>query len=101
MHWLAHAATPAEEGHEENGENGAGGAEDHDGAEERLEGLEAQAQWVARRLRELTDPARGLLIRPLGDVIVIMPPLAISMRELEWMMGVVAECIREVTERGR
>ena len=45
--------------------------------------------------------ARGLLIRPLGDVIVIMPPLAISMRELEWMMGVVAECIREVTERGR
>ena len=45
--------------------------------------------------------ARGLLIRPLGDVIVIMPPLAISVKELKWMMGVIAECIREVTERGR
>jgi adenosylmethionine-8-amino-7-oxononanoate aminotransferase len=45
--------------------------------------------------------ARGLLIRPLGDVIVIMPPLAVSEKELKWMMSVIAECIREVTERGR
>lgn len=41
---------------------------------------------------------RGLLIRPLGDVIVIMPPLAISVKELVWMMRVIADCIIEVTE---
>jgi adenosylmethionine---8-amino-7-oxononanoate aminotransferase len=33
----------------------------------------------------------GLLIRPLGDVIVIMPPLCISIEELDGMMDVV-EC---------
>jgi adenosylmethionine-8-amino-7-oxononanoate aminotransferase len=41
---------------------------------------------------------RGLLIRPLGDVIVVMPPLAISKSELRWMMRIIGDCIRRVTE---
>ena len=40
--------------------------------------------------------ARGVLIRPLGDVIVLMPPLAIGDDDLETLVGTVDECIREV-----
>ena len=40
----------------------------------------------------------GLLIRPLGDVIVIMPPLAITADELDWMIDVVVAGIVETTE---
>ena len=40
----------------------------------------------------------GVMIRPLGDVIVILPPLSISRRELEFLCGVVERCIREETE---
>jgi adenosylmethionine-8-amino-7-oxononanoate aminotransferase len=42
--------------------------------------------------------AAGLLIRPLGDVLVIMPPLAIQVEELDTMLAVMIECVREVTE---
>ncbi len=41
--------------------------------------------------------ARGLLLRPLGDVIVLMPPLTATARELAWMTEVVKEAIDEVT----
>lgn len=40
--------------------------------------------------------ARGVLIRPLGDVIVLMPPLAIGDDDLQTLVGTVDECIREV-----
>lgn len=40
---------------------------------------------------------RGLLIRPLGDTIVLMPPLAISDRELETLLDIVYESISVVT----
>lgn len=40
----------------------------------------------------------GLIIRPLGDVIVIMPPLSIRERELRRMLGVIRRCIAEETE---
>lgn len=40
---------------------------------------------------------RGLLIRPLGNVIVLIPPLSISVRELQQMAGTVAASIRAVT----
>jgi adenosylmethionine-8-amino-7-oxononanoate aminotransferase len=44
----------------------------------------------------------GLLIRPLGDVLVVMPPLAIDCERLNRMMDVMIRCTREVTEdRGR
>ena len=39
---------------------------------------------------------RGVLIRPLGDVVVLMPPLAISDDELDELIGVVDESVREV-----
>ncbi len=42
--------------------------------------------------------ARGVLIRPLGDVIVLMPPLAIGDDDLELLVGTVEECIREVVQ---
>jgi len=39
---------------------------------------------------------RGVLIRPLGDVVVVMPPLAIDMATLDRLMQVVYEVIAEV-----
>ena len=39
---------------------------------------------------------RRVLIRPLGDVIVVMPPLAISLAELKTLLDAVAESIVEV-----
>jgi adenosylmethionine-8-amino-7-oxononanoate aminotransferase len=40
----------------------------------------------------------GLLIRPLGDVLVIMPPLAISVEQLDSMIDVMIRSTRIVTE---
>jgi adenosylmethionine-8-amino-7-oxononanoate aminotransferase len=40
---------------------------------------------------------RGAIVRPLGDVIVLMPPLAITAAELERLVGITAEAIAEVT----
>jgi adenosylmethionine-8-amino-7-oxononanoate aminotransferase len=40
----------------------------------------------------------GLLIRPLGDVLVIMPPLSIRLEELDEMLDVMLDCVRYVTE---
>ncbi len=41
---------------------------------------------------------RGVVLRPLGDVIVLMPPLSITEPELETLLEVTRESIREVTE---
>jgi len=41
---------------------------------------------------------RGVIIRPLGDVIILMPPLTISEEELKMLVDVVYDCIRQVTE---
>jgi adenosylmethionine-8-amino-7-oxononanoate aminotransferase len=41
---------------------------------------------------------QGLLIRPLGDVLVIMPPLAIQANQLDAMFDVLIDCVRGVTE---
>ncbi len=41
---------------------------------------------------------RGIIIRPLGDVIVLMPPLAISLAEINVLCDGVYESIRVVTE---
>jgi adenosylmethionine-8-amino-7-oxononanoate aminotransferase len=48
----------------------------------------------------VTQEARkhGLIIRPLGSVIVLMPPLSISMRELKRMIEIVYKAIKTVTE---
>jgi adenosylmethionine---8-amino-7-oxononanoate aminotransferase len=42
----------------------------------------------------------GLLIRPLGDVLVVMPPLAITAAQLDEMLDVMLQCVRIVTEEG-
>lgn len=41
---------------------------------------------------------RGLIIRPLGDVMVLMPPLITNMRELTRMVRTLRDSIRIVTE---
>jgi adenosylmethionine-8-amino-7-oxononanoate aminotransferase len=40
---------------------------------------------------------RGVLLRPLGDVVVLMPPLSITEAELDLLCDVVAGCIESVT----
>jgi adenosylmethionine-8-amino-7-oxononanoate aminotransferase len=39
---------------------------------------------------------RGVIVRPLGDVVVLMPPLAIDDATLDELVGIVSECITEV-----
>lgn len=46
--------------------------------------------WYARE--------HGVIIRPLGNVVVIMPPLSISLENLEQLLKVIREGIRTVTE---
>ena len=41
---------------------------------------------------------RGVMIRPLGNVVVLMPPLSITIKELKALCEVVHDCIVEVTE---
>lgn len=50
--------------------------------------------WAEKRGLRVCDHARseGVLLRPLGNVVVIMPPLAISLEELD--------CICNAVERG-
>jgi len=48
---------------------------------------------VCRRAREL-----GMLLRPLGNVIVFMPPLAATTEELDCMIDILYQSIRDVTE---
>ncbi len=40
---------------------------------------------------------RGLILRPLGNVMVLMPPLTVTTRELTQMVAIVDESIRAVT----
>jgi adenosylmethionine-8-amino-7-oxononanoate aminotransferase len=44
---------------------------------------------------------RGVWLRPLGDVVVLMPPLAIAAKELQFMIRVVKEAIDEATGERR
>jgi adenosylmethionine-8-amino-7-oxononanoate aminotransferase len=41
----------------------------------------------------------GVIIRPLGDVIILMPPLSIDEAELELLMDTVCAATREILER--
>ncbi len=45
---------------------------------------------VCRRARD-----HGVFLRPLGDVVVLMPPLAISTSQIDRLVDVVEVCIRE------
>jgi adenosylmethionine-8-amino-7-oxononanoate aminotransferase len=46
---------------------------------------------VCRRARD-----RGVIVRPLGDVVVLMPPLAIGDDDLTELVTTVSECVRAV-----
>jgi len=54
--------------------------------------------WQERRGTQVCDRAvdKGLFIRPLGDVIVLMPPLSMSLEEIDRVTTIVAESIAEV-----
>jgi adenosylmethionine-8-amino-7-oxononanoate aminotransferase len=41
---------------------------------------------------------RGALIRPLGDVVVLMPPLAIDERDLRRLVEITGAAIAEATQ---
>lgn len=43
----------------------------------------------------------GLFIRPVGDVVVFMPPLAATVRDIEHMLDIVYRAIDEITVRGQ
>jgi adenosylmethionine-8-amino-7-oxononanoate transaminase len=50
---------------------------------------EQKAGWkVAGRARE-----EGLLIRPLGNVLVVMPPLSISLADLDRLLGIIERAV--------
>jgi adenosylmethionine-8-amino-7-oxononanoate aminotransferase len=42
---------------------------------------------------------RGVLLRPLGDVVVLMPPLTTTLEEIELVVEVLAASIRVVGEQ--
>jgi adenosylmethionine-8-amino-7-oxononanoate aminotransferase len=40
---------------------------------------------------------RGVMLRPLGDVVILMPPLSTTLQELERLTAVTSECIQAAT----
>ncbi|HEX2016347.1 MAG TPA: adenosylmethionine--8-amino-7-oxononanoate transaminase [Solirubrobacteraceae bacterium] len=63
-------------------------------------GIELVAFELAQRMSHqvtLAARRRGAIIRPLGDVLVLMPPLSITAAELDRLVSVTAEAISEAT----
>jgi adenosylmethionine-8-amino-7-oxononanoate aminotransferase len=63
-------------------------------------GIELTQQPVADRIGHqvtLAARRRGAIIRPLGDVVVLMPPLAISESDLRRLVAITAASIAEAT----
>ena len=70
-------------------------------------GIELAADATARRPYPAADRTgarvvlearrRGVIVRPLGDVVVLMPPLSITADEIERLVTVVRDAIVEVT----
>ena len=54
--------------------------------------------WQERHGAQVCSRAveKGLFIRPLGDVIVLMPPLSMSLEEIDRLTTIVAESVTEV-----
>ena len=42
--------------------------------------------------------SEGVIVRPLGDVLVIMPPLSITLEQLDAMLDVLLDCTKWVTQ---
>ena len=62
---------------------------------EKREPYPAGKQMGKRVIREARK--RGMMLRPLGDVVVLMPPLSTTMTELERLVEVAGECIQAAT----
>jgi adenosylmethionine---8-amino-7-oxononanoate aminotransferase len=63
-------------------------------------GIELIEQPVADRIGHVVTLAarrRGAIIRPLGDVVILMPPLAISEADLRRLVAITAASIAEAT----
>jgi adenosylmethionine---8-amino-7-oxononanoate aminotransferase len=73
-----------------------------------MTGIELVADKVSKRMyapeakighRVILQARRqGLIIRPLGNVIILMPPLSISIEEIDRMCDITLHSIRQVTE---
>ncbi len=50
---------------------------------------------ICRRARK-----RGVLLRPLSDVVILMPPLAIGEEDLDELAAVTVDCVHEVVDGG-
>jgi adenosylmethionine-8-amino-7-oxononanoate aminotransferase len=67
-------------------------------------GIELEGFEPARRMgHEVTLEARerGAIIRPLGDVIVLMPPLSIEGAELQRLVSITRQAIEAATSRAQ
>ena len=49
-------------------------------------------------LRNREARRRGVIIRPLGDVVVLMPPLSIELEELNQLLEITYQSIKVVTQ---
>jgi adenosylmethionine-8-amino-7-oxononanoate aminotransferase len=58
---------------------------------ERFPAEDRVGHWVCMALRR-----RGVILRPLGDVVVVMPPLSVTEAELDQICGGLAAAIGEV-----
>jgi adenosylmethionine-8-amino-7-oxononanoate aminotransferase len=63
-----------------------------------MAGIQIEAQAGRYLGAEICDRVRyhGVILRPLGDVIVWMPPLSLQTRDLDLLEGATAAAIREV-----
>jgi adenosylmethionine-8-amino-7-oxononanoate aminotransferase len=52
-------------------------------------------RWGRRVCAEAV--ARGVLLRPLGDVVVLMPPLTVTSEELHRIVHALTDALDEVT----
>lgn len=61
----------------------------------------AEFEWSEQVGARICRMAReqGILIRPIADVLIVMPPLAISVEQLSFMLDVMWQCLVEVTGR--
>ena len=66
------------------------------GTKQPFEWSEQIGASICRMAREF-----GLLIRPIGDILIVMPPLAISVEQLGEMLDVMERCLVAVTEGPR
>ncbi len=63
-------------------------------------GIELKGPWQERIGAQVCERARryGVILRPLGNVVVIMPPLSISLKELDRLVNATYQAIGEFSD---